>query len=185
MLRFQLLLDVWSHGVEEHIRCRNAELVEAAYLNVPPARFWLYLKRLRSQLPGMKDDKPPTSDLLHKLAAGEEPEDCIARSTLYDIIHFDCPWLHDTHSILAWQDIQSPILNRLMRLTAGTHMKLSMFSEQSIWEIPAHTSFESLHAMVIKILRDCPSRFVLSVLPDRTSINVDRENWNMWWVLRK
>ncbi|KAK4652255.1 hypothetical protein QC762_609530 [Podospora pseudocomata] len=75
--RFRIKIDLWSKGmVDEVIRQRNRDLIETAYLRLPPRRVWMLIKLIRLMLLA-GPDKPV--DL--KLAKSEfdGPEDTIAR----------------------------------------------------------------------------------------------------------
>lgn len=47
MWRLRVKIDVWSKGIDEKIRQRNRDLLNEAYLRLPPWRVWLYLKTVR------------------------------------------------------------------------------------------------------------------------------------------
>jgi hypothetical protein len=47
MQQLRIKIDSWSYGVDEVIRNRNRNLLLQMYMLLPPARFWLYMKRVR------------------------------------------------------------------------------------------------------------------------------------------
>lgn len=65
-------IDVWSQGVDEHIRGRNRHLLVAEYLRLPPRRVWLWIKRQRFMILGAPDDADTKEN---------SPEDVIAKGT--------------------------------------------------------------------------------------------------------
>lgn len=43
----QVIIELWSKGLDESLRRRNRELLMETYLQFPPRRVWLFLKRVR------------------------------------------------------------------------------------------------------------------------------------------
>jgi hypothetical protein len=68
----RIKIDVWSQGVDEHIRGRNRQLLVAEYLRLPPRRVWLWIKGQRLTILGAPDDAG-TKEI--------SPEDVIAKGT--------------------------------------------------------------------------------------------------------
>ena len=52
MEQLRIKIDSWSfrYGVDEVIRNRNRNMLLQMYMLLPPARFWLYMKRVRIML---------------------------------------------------------------------------------------------------------------------------------------
>ena len=81
MLQLRIKLDVWSQGVNERIRNRNRELLEATYMRLPPCRILLYaqtvkLRILSHEAPGANMDEKLRN--LKGKAGSEEPENIVA-----------------------------------------------------------------------------------------------------------
>jgi hypothetical protein len=77
MWKLRVKIDSWSRGVDETIRQRNRELVDEAYMRLPPSRYILYFKFCRLVLTCIdnhRGDQP-----LEVMAAMHGPEDTIAR----------------------------------------------------------------------------------------------------------
>jgi len=76
MWKLRVKIDSWSRGVDEAIRQRNRDLVEEAYMRLPPSRYILYFKFCRRVLTGCDNLR---DQLLEEMDAMHGPEDTIAR----------------------------------------------------------------------------------------------------------
>ncbi|KAK4194403.1 hypothetical protein QBC40DRAFT_188240 [Triangularia verruculosa] len=95
MQKFRIKIDVWSSGVVDEItRQRNRDLVESAYLRLPPRRVWLYIKFVRCMLVADPDGKVD-GELTRREFDG--PEDTIAQVQHLVKPDYLCPLLWRTH----------------------------------------------------------------------------------------
>jgi len=76
MWKLRVKIDVWSQGLEESLRQRNRVLLIKSYLQLPPRRVWLFVKRMRFELltnPQSFETEIDIDDCVHG------PEDIIAK----------------------------------------------------------------------------------------------------------
>ncbi|TXC06125.1 hypothetical protein FocTR4_00010842 [Fusarium oxysporum f. sp. cubense] len=84
MQQLRIKIDSWSYqyGVDEVIRNRNRNLLLQMYMLLPPARFWLYMKRVRIMLLSPENiyiTVQPLVELLNNPKFREGPEDTFSK----------------------------------------------------------------------------------------------------------
>ncbi|ENH71317.1 hypothetical protein FOC1_g10006174 [Fusarium oxysporum f. sp. cubense race 1] len=84
MQQLRIKIDSWSYqyGVDEVIRNRNRNLLLQMYMLLPPARFWLYMKRVRIMLLSPENifiTVQPLVELLNNPNFREGPEDTFSK----------------------------------------------------------------------------------------------------------
>ncbi|KAG6118119.1 hypothetical protein E4U14_007164 [Claviceps sp. LM454 group G7] len=100
MLKLRIKIDVWSRGVDEHLRQRSRECLIEQYLMLPRRRLWLYLKRHRLS-EDMEHHKEGQRHVNLHTSVLDAPEDIIAR---------------------AWRVAKPGSLNHLMYWAAGNSL---------------------------------------------------------------
>ncbi|EXA34251.1 hypothetical protein FOVG_14684 [Fusarium oxysporum f. sp. pisi HDV247] len=84
MQQLRIKIDSWSYqyGVDEVIRNRNRNLLLQMYMLLPPARFWLYMKRVRIMLLSPENifiTVQPLVELFNNPNFREGPEDTFSK----------------------------------------------------------------------------------------------------------
>jgi hypothetical protein len=117
MVKLRIKIDVWSQGVEEHIREATRENLRDLFCQLQPTRVWYYLKLIRNMvLNGHRPDSalPDFGDFK------DRPEDTIVEGEFY----FSLFRYFSNHS-LGSQIIGPKHLCRLMHYSVMNHINLA------------------------------------------------------------
>lgn len=88
MVYFQSVIESLSVGCSEMIQMRNRAIICHMFMASYCPRYWLYLKLLRKEQFGYRDETQDEIDLLVTEEVREGPEDTFARSK-HPIAHFE------------------------------------------------------------------------------------------------